>query len=324
VVFRETIKRINDDSPEDISVTPWVSTDGQSWQQGQPPDVAGLDDTDTFAAVAEGPAGLVAVGRGAFTDDAGEIEDAVIGLWTSTDGKVWERVDLAKTFGVQALGDVAAGPFGYIASNLSASNSAVAPAVWLSADGRKWRSVALAKGSLAGGHLAHAYVLPAGYMLAGWQGVPVGEDLDTTPAIWTSTDGVTWREAKLPGVVAAPQKEAVVEPINAGHYVALVGDWSCGCEPPPDYQAWNSTDGSSWHAAPVASFGDISDGRKAMRLAHPDSGGTASVETTPDGLAWSTLAVSGAGPADGQMAYGPAGLMIESYDDGSFWLAKLP
>jgi hypothetical protein len=251
VVFRETVEfgaDVNDDTDE-ISITPWISSDGSSWQKGPPMDVSGLYDDDRMGAVVEGRAGLVAVAYGTRSDDENEFADAVTGMWTSADGKSWKRLDISRTFGVDAIGDVAAGPLGYIASNFSSMPAGGAPAVWLSADGRKWRSVALSKGSLAEAHLGSVYVLPAGYLLAGWKGVPIGDEGDTTPAIWSSTDGVTWKEANLPDVVAASRKQAFVEHAATGLYVALVGTWACGCEPRPDYQAWTSIDGFSWQAA---------------------------------------------------------------------------
>jgi len=139
VVFRETVDTSDDDNAGQIAVTPWVSSDGRSWQQGQPLDAASLWDSTSMAAMVEGPAGLVAVSRGSFFSDdlSGDVPDAVTGLWTSTDGKSWKRVALESAFGVEALGDVAAGPLGYIATNLSYAAASVAPAVWLSADGRK-------------------------------------------------------------------------------------------------------------------------------------------------------------------------------------------
>ena len=232
-----------------FAITPWRSDDGRSWQPGRPMDVAGLGDTTWIARMVEGPAGIVAVARGAYVLDdpaTGGFADAVTGVWTSKDGLSWTRVDLVSALGVDALGDVAVGPSGYIASNLSSASASLAPKVWLSADGRKWRSVALGKSALSGAHLGSAYVLPNGYLLAGWKGVPIGQELDTTPAIWFSPDGASWRETNLPGVVAAPMKEAVVEMNDPGRYIAVVGTWSCGCEPPDDDQAWISSDGTSW------------------------------------------------------------------------------
>jgi hypothetical protein len=44
------------------------------------------------------------------------------------------------------------------------------------------------------------------------------------------------------------------------------------------------------------------------------------VESSPDGLVWSRLAVSGSGPADDlSAACGPLGLMVEA-ENGTFWL----
>jgi hypothetical protein len=235
-----------------VAVTPWVSTDGLSWQRGQPLDVGGLFMAAGIGSMPEGPhGGLVAAGRGDFagTDQTGGIVDwsfSVVGLWTSQDGKAWKRLNLASTFGPSALGDLSVGPLGFIASNLSDQPATNAPAIWLSPDGSKWKRVALSKGDLADAHIGSVYVLPNGYLLAGWKGVPVGADFNTTPAVWFSPDGLSWRETPLPGVIAAPAKEAVLVTKSPGQYVVRVGTWACGCEPPVDDQAWISTDAVGW------------------------------------------------------------------------------
>ena len=324
VLFHETVIDTADENADQIAITPWVSDDGRSWQRGQPLDVAGLD-TVEIGEMVEGPAGLEVVARGpAYGElDDVDLDDAVVGMWTSRDGNAWNRVDLAGAFGTPVLGDIAAGPHGYIASNPSSQAASIAPAVWLSSDGRKWKPVALRSGNLAGAHLGSAYVLPNGYLLAGWDGAPVGEDLETTPAVWFSPDGLTWRETPLPGVVAVSTMEAAVETRGPGHYIALATTWSCGCEPPHDDQAWSSIDGVSWQPAPAASFGDdvIWDGRQAVRLVFFD--GAPTVETSLDGLAWSAVAVSGLGPSGyGSAVNGPTGVMVQA-GDGQLWLLAL-
>jgi hypothetical protein len=322
VVFRETEDMSDGKSDGQITITPWVSRDGSSWQKGQPLDVTGFWDTTGIASLIEGPGGLMAVSDGPYSndDDSVDVPHAVAGLWTSTDGKAWKRVNLAKAFGVQALGYVAAGPGGYIACGLSD-----APAVWLSSDGIKWRSATLAKGSLAGAHLGSAYVVQGGYLLAGWTGTPAVDASDTppatTPAIWSSHDGVSWSEATLPGVVASSTKQAFVTTIALGHYTAAVETWSCGCETTRDDQTWSSTDGSDWRTAPPGSWDGpvVSDGHQGFRMV-TYGGSLDNVESSPDGLVWSRLAVSGSGPADDlSAACGPLGLMVEA-ENGTFWL----
>jgi hypothetical protein len=240
-----------DENAPFIAITPWVSSDGRSWQRGQPLEVGGIFDSASIRNMVEGSGGLLAVAQGDFIDwdrSGNEVDwqFAVVGVWTSKDGKAWKRLDFARTFGVTTLGDLEGGRQGYIASNLSDQPATNAPAIWLSADGLNWKAVAIPKGELTDAHVGSAYVLPNGYLLAGWKGAPVGADFETTPAMWFSPDGVTWRETPLPGVLAAPAKEAVLVTNSPGRYVVRVGTWSCGCEPPRDDQAWISTDGIGW------------------------------------------------------------------------------
>jgi hypothetical protein len=240
-----------DENAPYITMTPWVSSDGLSWQRGQPLDVGGISDSSRIADMFEGPGGLVAVDQDDLIDSdqsGNEVVwgNAVTALWTSTDGKAWKRVDFASAFGVPALGDVEVGPRGYIASNLSDQPATNAPAIWLSPDGSKWTPVAIRKGDLVGAHVGHVYILPNGYLLAGWSGEPVDSELDTTPAVWFSPDAVTWRATPLPGAIAMPTMEAFLATNSPGRYVVRVGTWACGCEPPRDDQAWISTDGINW------------------------------------------------------------------------------
>lgn len=237
-----------DENAPYITMTPWVSSDGLSWQRGQPLDVGGVTDSAVIRDMFEGPAGLLAVGKGAYIDSdiQGDWVDAVVGLWTSKDGKAWRRVDFASAFGAPALRGVAASSRGYVSWNLSDQPRTNAPAIWLSADGAKWTPVAIRKGDLVGAHVGHVYILPNGYLLAGWSGEPVGSELDTTPAVWFSPDGLTWRETPLAGAIAVSTMEAFLVTNSPGRYVVRVGTWACGCEPPSDDQAWISIDGINW------------------------------------------------------------------------------
>jgi hypothetical protein len=126
------------------SAVSWASSDGRAWQEGQALDMAGLTGGAQVEQVVEGPAGLLALGRvpGCADDGTGCMPTPATAIWTSTDGLHWSRVDLKNAFGGGAVGDVAAGPKGYLAVSVSSATTA-SPAVWLSSDGRAWRAVSL-------------------------------------------------------------------------------------------------------------------------------------------------------------------------------------
>ena len=313
------------------SAVPWASSDGRVWQEGQALDMAGLSGGAQVEQVVEGPAGLLALGRvpGCADDGTGCMPTPATALWTSTDGLHWSRVDLKNAFGGGAVGDVAAGPKGYLAVSVSSATTA-SPAVWLSSDGRAWRAVSLSTSTFQGANLAQAEVVGDGFLVAGRTGSLVGSGggsfPSTTPAIWWSADGSDWSRASLPNVAAFPEAEAAIAEVGAGKLVAHVGSWDCGCPPEGDTQAWTSSDGRAWKAA-GGSFPSpavvLTDGTQALQLVEAD--GVLSVAVSSDGFKWAQIAVSGSGsgPADSNdAAYGPVGLLVEG-SDSSLWLATI-
>ena len=172
----------------------------------------------------EGPAGLLALGRapGCADDGSGCMPQPATALWTSVDGASWSRVDLRKAFGGAAVGDVSAGPKGYMAVSLSSDAGTAAPAVWLSADGQSWRAVSLSAATFQDAYLASGTVLGYGFLvagrigsLAGWDG---GEFPSTTPAIWWSADGAAWSRVTLANAAAAPQAQAAITTLAARRF----------------------------------------------------------------------------------------------------------
>jgi len=311
------------------SSAPWASSDGRVWEEGQPLAMAGLANGASVGEVVEGPAGLLAVGRvpGCADDGTGCMPAPATALWTSTDGLHWSGVDLQTAFGGGAVGDVAAGPKGYIAVSVSSAGIA-RPAVWLSPDGRVWRAASLPATTFQDAYLAEATVLGDGYLVSGrtgsLQGWGGGFFPSTMPATWWSADGSAWSHATLPKVAAAPQAEATISTVGAGRLVAHVDSWDCSCPPDGVTQAWTSSNGRAWKAV-TATFPSpavvFSDGRQALQLVPGD--GVLTVAVSPDGFGWAQIAVSGTGPVDydGE-AYGPAGLVVEA-SDGSLWLAVI-
>jgi hypothetical protein len=312
------------------SAIPWLSADGLQWQQGRSLDMTGISQGAQVEELVEGPAGLLALGRapGCADDGSGCMPQPATALWTSVDGASWSRVDLRKAFGGAAVGDVSAGPKGYMAVSLSSDAGAAAPAVWLSADGQSWRAVSLSAATFQDAYLASGTVLGYGFLvagrigsLAGWDG---GEFPSTTPAIWWSADGAAWSRVTLANAAAAPQAQAAITTLAAGKLVANVASWDCSCSPDGDGQAWTSSDGRTWKAA-TSQFPSpavvLSDGHQALQVV--SSNGNLTVAISSDGFKWAQVAVSGSGPADlSDEAYGPAGVLVED-SSGNLWLAVI-
>jgi hypothetical protein len=312
------------------SAIPWLSADGLQWQQGRSLDMTGISQGAQVEELVEGPAGLLALGRapGCADDGSGCMPQPATALWTSVDGASWSRVDLRKAFGGAAVGDVSAGPKGYMAVSLSSDAGTAAPAVWLSADGQSWRAVSLSAATFQDAYLASGTVLGYGFLvagrigsLAGWDG---GEFPSTTPAIWWSADGAAWSRVTLANAAAAPQAQAAITTLAAGKLVANVASWDCSCSPDGDGQAWTSSDGRTWKAA-TSQFPSpavvLSDGHQALQVV--SSNGNLTVAISSDGFKWAQVAVSGSGPADlSDEAYGPAGVLVED-SSGNLWLAVI-
>jgi hypothetical protein len=312
------------------SAIPWLSADGLQWQQGRSLDMTGISQGAQVEELVEGPAGLLALGRapGCADDGSGCMPQPATALWTSVDGASWSRVDLRKAFGGAAVGDVSAGPKGYMAVSLSSDAAAAAPAVWLSADGQSWRAVSLSAATFQDAYLASGTVLGHGFLvagrigsLAGWGG---GEFPSTTPAIWWSADGAAWSRVTLANAGAGPQAQAAITTLAAGKLVANVASWDCSCSPDGDAQAWTSSDGRTWKAA-TSQFPSpavvLSDGHQALQVV--SSNGNLTVAISSDGFKWAQVAVSGSGPADlSDEAYGPAGVLVED-SSGNLWLAVI-
>ncbi|MGD0861443.1 MAG: hypothetical protein ABSA21_01610 [Candidatus Limnocylindrales bacterium] len=312
------------------SAVPWTSADGRDWLQGRSLDMTGLSQGAQVEQVVEGPAGLLALGRapGCADDGSGCMPEPATALWASTDGVSWIRVDLHKAFGGAAVGDVSAGPKGYMAVSRSSDAGAAVPAIWLSADGQNWRASSLPSATFGAAYLARGTVLGGGFLVAGrigslegWGG---GYFPSTTPAIWWSADGSEWSRVTLSDVASAPQAEATITKVADGKLVAHVVSWDCVCPPEGDGQAWTSTDGRTWKAA-TGQFPSpavvLSDGHQALQVVSSD--GALTVAASADGFRWAQVAVSGSGPADLlDEAYGPSGVLVED-SDGNLWLANM-
>lgn len=239
-----------------------ASVDGRAWQAAPAGTVLRGAGLEPVAAAASGT-GYVVVGARNGTSAA---------AWYSPDLKTWSRSgDAGKTDldgGTAApkwIGDVVAGPAGFVAVGGQTAGKAARPAVWTSADGKKWAlspaSPALPQGAAAGALttvVARGGVLVAAGITgpAGVTGAPVAGAPGSTAFAAVSADGGrTWQPAPLPG--AAPGS-APTAAVATAHGFVLAG--TAGS----DVLLWTSADGRTWRVSRPGGFG--LDGPGTQRL----------------------------------------------------------
>ena len=234
----------DEDAPTLITIHPaaWMSDDGITWERvwedtGFSVDPEEFSDTRALmVSVAEGPDGqLVAVG--ATPDDDG---DSTATVWTSGDGRQWDRVELGNAVATvgTAMWDVALGGHGYVAVGTAAGTNA---AIWQSPDGRTWiRANTVAQSFDGTGSLNSVAALDAGYVTVGPQGFFYPTEGWVTA--WTSPDGATWDRVHsfaagyASGVVVVDGGIAVsgATPYNDNYHAAVwVGPHIDPNAPPP-------------------------------------------------------------------------------------------
>ena len=259
----------------------WASEDGRTWTPSDPlphPSKWGSELYGFLAAhelvVVDGR--LVAIGTIGINDYLEVV------AWESTDGRTWAEIDTGsfRTDGF-LVNDIANGPAG-----IAAVAHGYAPgtgSVWLSRDGGRTWTERIPPGS----NITVTAVVGTGggYVVAGAVNeLGAIEGVSESPRIWTSTDGVNWREASLDGG-DSHGRVAQVTVDNVGRWVALgiLGD---------RLVTWRSIDGGHWQV--TADLGDASDtDPSGLRLAGAPGGFVAlnssvpaSVWTSDDGIGW--------------------------------------
>jgi hypothetical protein len=298
------------------------SPDGIHWSSPMTVDT-GFEGEIAIRSIVEGPAGLLALAfpfGGACGGPPG-----LFALWSSSDGRSWERVPLPKGFTAGRVETVAGGPAGFIA--LGTRSDGMTQAIWTSRDGRAWSSRKLP--TVSSGILALDGVasFEGGFVLVG---SVLGEDGCGGPrhisyATWFSADGTAWTRASLPG--ASTDSKAVLEVRRLeGHLVVIQ-------RPPTDtpLRGWTSTDGRAW-----TSIGDVagegwwaalSAGRHAVVVLSPDDGpGPATVYSAGVNGAFTTIPQRGDVPSTDadtggwQVAIGPTGIVLVREGETSVYL----
>jgi hypothetical protein len=298
------------------------SSDGLHWSAPRSIDVSGFRDQVDIGEVAEGPAGLLAVGR--YPADTCGGPPVIAGLWHSADGTTWRAVALPRDMVRGHVETLDGGSAGYIATGKQ--NDGKTPGIRLSQNATTWRALALPKppsGTLVvNGATSFAGGLVVAGAVLGPEGC--GGASSIHPAVWWSADGSSWARESLPGASTAADASLSIHRLNDDEIVAVsqAGDT-------PD--AWVSTDGRTWNEVatpPIESlFGTLTDNRRSIVVAAPSGDqGPLTLETVGDQLDLAPLPQTGNGPVQTAdsiptiEAVGPTGLVVVSVDGSHLWL----
>ena len=309
-----------------------VSADGIAWNDAAADEPSFVDAT---------PLNLVAGGSGLLLLGYRYVEGSGSKLtaWTSADGRAWQASDVLGLTDYVTLGDVVAGPGGFMATTHGGGQ------LWRSSDGFRWYEVSPERDT-------NTWRASVSWVAATATGYVAGGDIerarytDQFPevAAWSSADGQNWQRA---AVDETSGSQATYEPGSApvgsmgGGYVGQDGSIAIGycCATVEDFTikggqtvAWTSTDGSTWHL-----------GRDMPTEAGPDwlleaDGGrivalddiTMQIHESFDGRAWSEVSTSGSAPtglsSSARFVLMPSGLLV--FDPGTngstparLWLA---
>lgn len=255
-------------------------------------------------------------------------------VWTSTDGRQWEDQVAARL--VFAGASVVAAQrtiFGVIAVGADTANGGDG-AVFLSPDGRVWQRV----------QSDGAFAAPGRQGLAAVFGQPdrvtvLGGD-SGHPAMWTSTDGLTWTRDLLDETVFAGAGPVVAGCVSSSGYIALGASRSNGSDVPA--AAWRSTTapsgGPAWSRIELDGATQLwacaSQGQ-TVAVVGAGPGGVGAAWTSTDGTTWRASGGGGfeSGAPDAVVApSGGAGFLAAGRDgssvvwwtsaDGGSWVTR--
>ena len=181
----------------------WYSEDGSDWTQAEVPapptasfEAQGLPPpTVSMQGVAVRGETFVAWGTARSSSNSEEGMQQTV-LWTSGDGRSWANVP--DQHDLEPLRTVAAGPGGFVATDMNVSGDA--RAIRFSADGRSWETVDAFESRLPSydeGLVSSVAAASSGYVAVGGDGKCAKEPCpDAVATIWTSPDGRSW--SRLP------------------------------------------------------------------------------------------------------------------------------
>lgn len=121
-----------------------------------------------------------------------------ITVWTSPDRTIWTRVPreaVSPQGCFQWLGlHLAVSDSGFVATRTCNSGSSEYSTVWTSVDGRTWAATTIGSDAIVGDLVG----IGSSFLAVGSTGqVDDGSATPANPAIWTSTDGITWVPVEL-------------------------------------------------------------------------------------------------------------------------------
>jgi hypothetical protein len=306
---------------KEASILVTSSADGLDWSGAGRLD-PGDDGAIVVTQVVEGPAGLLLT-----AEPAGcSLHKSAVRMWRSTDGSAWTSVDIRSVFGADALTGVSGGSAGYVV--LAASGDA--RTVWTSHDGTAWHRIALPGGGFYPQSVA---AFQGGYIMAGRTqvvppdcgGLVAGSVRRYAGSVWSSPQGSAWTRASLPNVLVDTETTMSVHRLNDEVVLAEeVATDGTGRADSILRRAWTSNDGTTWRPndALVAPGYVLTDGTRTMFVRWTD-GGQTEIWTLTRNLRAAALSVGSDMPIpaqDGQVALGPAGLVITDSAGATSWL----
>ncbi len=239
----------------------WISPDGVTWDRV--PDNRSFHGAIMYS-VANGPAGLVAVGS-----EAAWSGDPRGAAWTSTDGVTWSKAPRIPGAAWQ-LTDVVAWRSGYVAVG-PADEAPPIRAIWTSPDGRRWVPADIdlpPRADPEAPALELVAVAATANRLIALEAEGGG--------ILTSTDGQHW--SQIPDKGAFGSAPGLGDVAATPHGFVVVG--SDAGRP----AAWNSADGLEWTEAPASSaFTPGGNGEYGMHAIAVDLDGIVGVGESPGG-----------------------------------------
>lgn len=287
----------------------WTSSDGRTWNQ-VPGEELGAG---TINHVTTGGPGLVAVGTS--DNELARIAGEQTGpthavVWTSEDGRTWTRLPDDPVFrDAFFISAVTAGGPGVVA--VGAHNKA-----WFSSDGMAWEPAELPPVPADvypgdDGRTPQVYLtdVAAGndrLVALGWA---MMNDSSEVPVMWTSVDGMTWRDVPIDPEVF-PRGGNIADLAHGPNGFVAVGNHDQ--ETPA---VWTSADGVRWHR--------VSSDQEAFS-SHVTSAGTSiamwSVVASEDGY----VAVGTDGYCSHGGRCGSAEAAIWTSTDGESWVRVSP
>ncbi|WP_278187419.1 hypothetical protein [Micromonospora sp. R77] len=304
----------------------WTSADGSAWTALRPVPRSPYGGENVLTAAGCRDGRLAAVGG----RSGGVHGNPRISTWRQVaDGSLVEVPAEFEVFGgpdAVNVGRIAGGPRGWLVSG----NRSTGGAAWVAADGSDFRLVSgvpgLAADAAGRPWVADGVATGSGWLLVG--SVRSSGRTGTDPAVWRSTDGLTWRRAVLPAAGTDADLQRVV---GVGERAVAVGRRGDGLG------AWLVDGGTGRAGGGFGGSGTDRPGR-VWSLAAVAGGAFAVVAGdatgagwfSRDGVAWSPVAVPVAVPAGSDRTVAVAGagasvlLLVDDSAGAGVWWADGP